>query len=51
MDLGAHKHLFCSVLELKTWNELLLRELNDAVKEEDVVESEEVWSEKQLFSR
>lgn len=44
MDVGVHVHLFRSVLQFKTWYELLVGKFKDVVKEEDVVEAEQARS-------
>lgn len=41
MDLEAREHLFCSLLQLKTWYEVLVGEVKDVIKEEDVAENDE----------
>lgn len=46
MDVGAHGHLFCSLLQFKPWYELLLGEVENVVKEEHVVEGEEAQSQR-----
>lgn len=38
--VGVHRHMFCSALKFDTWYELLVREQENVVKPEDVLESE-----------
>lgn len=41
MDLSAHEHMLYSALEFKTWNKLLVGEVKEEMKHEQVLESEE----------
>lgn len=42
MDLSVHKHIFCSALQGNTWYELLVWEVEEIVKQEEVLESREL---------
>lgn len=44
VNVGAHGHLFFSLMQSKTWNELLVGEEEGVVMEERVVEIEEAWN-------
>lgn len=44
--VGAHGPLFCSALQIKTWCDLSLSEVEQVLKEEDGKDSEEELNEK-----
>lgn len=39
-------HVFCSVMQLKAWYELVECEVEDIVKKEDVIECNYAWNRK-----
>lgn len=43
MNVGAKGHLFCSAMQFTTRCELLVCEVEDDVKEEDVMEGEKAF--------
>lgn len=49
MDVGGHEHLFLSALELKTWFELVVSEVEDVVQHEAAVEMEKAGSQTITF--
>lgn len=39
MNVGAHSKLFCSAMQFKAWHKLLVGEVEDVVKEDNVLDT------------